>query len=180
MGCKRWLPLAFMLILIGCHPWSGGTINYTALDQPFEFPTHDPEKADHTSRHYLIKNGTRINITPSYPQLPIADETIIVEVWVHRYDTNGDGHYDLWRKEFDFPQITLTHPDGRRMINPPYRQVLLYIGARYEEERQRWIFRRVLIDKYDTDRRLGADGIFEEQVVRPANELNPGDIETAL
>ena len=99
---------------------------------------------------------------------------------MYRYDTNGDGNYDLWRKEFDFPEVTLSHPDGRRLVNPPYRQVLLYIGGRYEKDRQRWIFRRLLVDKYDSARRLGADGIFEQQVVRPSSDLKPGDIEMAL
>jgi hypothetical protein len=180
MGNMNRHVLALLLILAGCQTWSGGTIDYTALDQPFEFPAHKPENADNTSRHYLIKNGARISISHNYPRLPIADETIIVEVWVYRYDTNGDGHYDLWRKEFDFPEITLTHPDGSRTINPPHRQVLLYIGGRYEENRQLWVFRRVLIDKYSTKRRLGADGIFERQIERPASDLRPGDIETTL
>ncbi len=155
-------------------------IDYGTQDQPFEFPAHDPGDADQTSRYYLLRKGAETSITNAYPPLPIDDRTIIIEVWVYRYDTNKDGFYDLWRKEFDFPEVTIAHPDGRRMTIPSYRQVLLYIGWQCEEDRKRYVFRRVLIDKYSADRRLGADGIFEKQVVRPASELKPGDIETAL
>jgi hypothetical protein len=173
--------LLFMIMLTaGCAGWPAGTIPYDSQDQLFEIPDHDPMAADQTSRYYLLKNGSRMSVTRTYPSLPIDERTIIVEVWVYRYDTNGDGEYDLWRKEFDFPEITIVHPDGRRLINPPYRQVLLYVGGKREADTNRYVFRRVLIDKYDTRRRLGADGIFEKQVVRPSNELKPGDIETAL
>ena len=172
--------LATLLALAGCANWPGGTIDYDRRDQLFEFPAHDPQEADQTSRHYLLKKGSQVSVVRQYPQLPIDEQTIIVEVWVYRYDTNGDGEFDLWRKEFDFPEVTIVHPDGRRLINPPYRQVLLYVGVQRVEGGDRFVFRRVLIDKYDAQRRLGADGIFEEQHVRPAGELKPGDIETAL
>jgi hypothetical protein len=66
------------------------------------------------------------------------------------------------------------------LINPPYRQVLLYLDGRRKGDTDRYVFRRVLIDQYDAKRRLGADGIFEKQVVLPPSELKPGDIETAL
>ena len=182
-GFIRIVPAVLGLILLtltGCASWPGGTIDYDRKDQLFEIPAHDPLDADRTSRHYLLKKGSRISVTRSYPPLPIDDQTTIVEVWVYRYDTNEDGQFDLWRKEFDFPEVTIVHPDGRRLINPSHRLVLLYIGGRRETDSERYVFRRVLIDKYDAKGRLGADGIFEKQVVRPAQELKPDDIETAL
>ncbi len=174
------LILGILALATGCGGWTGGRVNYDHQDQIFEIPAHDPMKADQVSRYYEIRKGNRVTRTLDYPQLPIDDETIIIEIWVHRFDTNGDGEFDLWRKEFDFPEVTIEHPDGRRLINPPYRQVLLYIGVQRVEESERYVFRRVLIDRYDADRRLGADGIFEEQHVRSADKLKPGDIETAL
>ncbi|MGD9097049.1 MAG: hypothetical protein PVF97_03120 [Desulfobacterales bacterium] len=169
-----------LLTIAGCATFGGGGVDFDPADQIFEVPAHDPTDADQTSRYYLIKNGSRVTVSRDYPSLPIAERTVIVEVWVYRYDTDGDGRYDLWRKEFDYPEVTIVHPDGRRLINPPYREVKLYVGVRKAEKGNGFVFRRVLIDRYDAGRRLGADGIFEEQHVRPAGKLRPDDFETAL
>ena len=52
-------------------------------------------------------------------------------------------------------------------MNPAYRAILLFIGVQHEPQRGRWRWQRVLIDKYDAQQKLGADGIFERQIVAP-------------
>ncbi len=174
------LLLCLLTSIAGCGGWASGTIDYNRAEQIFEFPAHDPMQADQISRYYEIRQGNRVTRSRDYPQLPLDEGTVVVEVWIHRYDTNGDGQFDLWRKESNFPEITIAHPDGRRLIHPPHRRVFLYVGVKQEQGRNRYVIRRLLLDEYDAQGRLGADGIFEKQVVRPASELKPGDIETAL
>jgi hypothetical protein len=164
----------------GCAPFSGGAVDFDPTDPIFEVPAHDPKDAGQTSRYYLIKCGSRVTVARGYPPLPTAEQTVIVEVRVYRYNTDGDGRYNLWREEFDYSEETIVHPDGRRLINPPYREAKLYVGVRKEAKSNRFVFRRVLIDRHDLGRRLGADGIFEEQHVQPAGKLSSDDIETAL
>ncbi len=174
------LLLCMIILTTGCGGFASGTIDYNRAEQIFEFPAHDPMKADQISRYYEIRKGNQVTRSWDYPQLPIDDRTVVVEIWIHRYDTNGDGQFDLWRKESNFPQVTIVHPDGRRLIHPPHRRVFLFVGVKQEQGSNRYVIRRLLLDEYDAQGRLGADGIFEKQVVRPASELKPGDIETAL
>jgi hypothetical protein len=178
------IPALMLLILLalvtGCGGWASGTIDYTRAEQIFEIPAHDPMVADQISRYYEIRQGGRVTRSRDYPKLPIDERTVVVEVWIHRYDTNGDGQFDLWRKESNFPAVTIVHPDGRRLIHPPHRRVFRFVGERQTDGPNRYVIRRQLLDEYDARGRLGADGVFEKQIVRPPDQLKPEDIETAL
>jgi hypothetical protein len=162
----RGLILLLAVGILWCGCWHA-VPDYMQISQPFPIPPHDPQRPDEMGWRYMIRQGPRlIPFTGSDPFLA-ADPALVVKVTEYRFDTDGDGRHDLIRQELDFPEAAQPLPDGRQLMNPAYRAILLFIGVQHEPQRGRWRWQRVLIDKYDAQQKLGADGIFERQIVAP-------------
>jgi len=154
--------------------------DYMRLPQSFPIPPHDPQRADETGWRYMIRQGSRlIPFSGSDPFLA-ADPGLVVKVTEYRFDTDGDGRHDLIRQELDFPDAAQPLPDGRQLVNPAYRQVILFIGVQHDPQNGRWRWQRVLIDKFDARHKLGADGIFERQIVAPPLDRSQDTYEQVL
>jgi len=178
MGLRGWV-LLLALGILWCGCWHA-VPDYMQRPQPFPIPPHDPRRPDEMGWRYMIRQGPRlIPFTGSDPFMA-ADPAQVVKVTEYRFDTDGDGRYDLIRQELDFPAAALPLPDGRQLVNPAYREILLFIGVQHDPQHGRWRWQRVLIDKYDDRQRLGADGIFERQIVAPPLDRSQDTYEQVL
>jgi hypothetical protein len=180
-GTGRLIALALLLVLgllwPGCRH---AAPDYMQLSQPFPIPPHDPQRADEIGWRYMIRQGPRLIPFNGPDPFLAADPGLVVKVTEYRFDTDGAGRHDLIRQELDFPEAAQPLPDGRQLVNPAYRQVILFIGVQHDPQSGRWRWQRVLIDKFDAKQRLGADGVFERQVVAPPMDRTQDTYEQVL